>query len=99
MEQRKFRRFQLQLPVALTRAGTQRLSEAGLTRNISSGGVLFTAEKELDIGGPIEYVITLNVEKPELVNIRCVGTVLRNEKVNSAFTVAATMERYEFIRK
>jgi len=98
VEQRKTRRFKLQLPLAVTRAGSERLSESGFTRDISSGGVLFTAERELDVGGPIEYVITLSVEPPEPVNLRCVGTVLRHEKVNSAFTVAATMERYEFVR-
>ena len=33
--------------------------QSGLTKNISSGGVLFTAGKEPDIGVSIEYIITL----------------------------------------
>jgi len=103
VEQRKTRRFTLQLPVALTRAGTQKLAESGFTKNISSCGVLFTAERELDIGGPIEYIITLIEETPNPVNLRCVGKVVRSEKVNGASnaesrTVAATVERYEFVR-
>jgi hypothetical protein len=105
VEQRKTRRFTLQLPVALTRAGGLRLSDAGFTKNISSCGVLFTAERELDVGGPIEYVITLIDESRSPVNLKCVGKVVRQMKVNSRadgpdqpVAVAATMERYEFIR-
>jgi PilZ domain-containing protein len=102
LEQRKTRRFTLQLPLALTRAGSLRLADAGLTKNISSCGVLFTAERELDVGGPIEYIITLIDQSSNAVNLRCVGKVVRQEKVddspNHPVTVAATMERYEFVR-
>ena len=59
MEQRRTRRFTLQLPVSITRNGTERILQPGLTKNISSGGVLFTAGKEPDIGASIEYVISL----------------------------------------
>jgi hypothetical protein len=99
VEQRKTRRFTLQLPVALTRAGNIRLSDAGFTKNISSCGVLFTAQRELDVGGPIEYVITLIDESNHPVNIRCVGKVVRQVAgPDRPATVAATMERYEFVR-
>jgi len=104
MEQRRTRRFKLQLPLSITRAGAERVTLAGLTRNISSTGVLFTSEKEPDLGGPIEYVITLNHEGGHIVNLRCVGKVVRSERIDlspadaSAFQVAATLERYEFIR-
>jgi hypothetical protein len=101
VEQRKTRRFTLQLPVALTRAGNLRLANAGLTKNISSCGVLFTAEREFDVGGPIEYIITLIDESANPVNLKCMGKVVRQEKVNNPdrpVTVAATMERYEFMR-
>jgi hypothetical protein len=105
VEQRKTRRFTLQLPLALTRAGSLRLSDAGFTQNISSCGVLFTAQRELDVGGPIEYIITLNDESPNPVNLKCVGKVVRQTKMNGEtsgperpVTVAATVERYEFVR-
>jgi hypothetical protein len=94
----------MQLPVAVTRAGSQPLSESGVTRNISSGGVLFTAHHEMDVGGAIEYAITLISQQEPHVVLRCIGKVLRYEKVPSrepaheAFAVAATLERYEFIR-
>jgi hypothetical protein len=93
------------LPLAITRAGTERVAFAGVTRNISSNGVLFTTQGEPDVGGPIEYVITLNHEGSQPVNIRCMGKVVRTEKLNgnpaeppSDFQIAATLERYEFVR-
>ena len=98
MEQRKTRRFALQLPVAVKRAGSLLLSDAGFTKNISSCGVLFTAERELDVGGPIEYVITLIDERAHPVSIKCIGKVVRQENLNGTSDVAATVERYEFLR-
>lgn len=105
MEQRRTRRFKLQLPLAITRSGAERVAVTGLTTNISSSGVLFTTEREPDLGGPIEYVITLNSETSHAVNLRCIGKVLRSERslegtsVSKGFQIAATLERYEFVRE
>ena len=104
MEQRRTRRFKLQLPLAIIRSGADRFTTSGQTQNISSSGVLFTAEREPDLGGPIEYVITLNHDGAQAVSLRCMGKVLRSQpslpSVNSsAYQVAATLERYEFIRE
>lgn len=103
MEQRRTRRFKLQLPLSITRAGAERMTLAGLTRNISSSGVLFTTEREPEMGGPIEYVITLNHDGPQAVNLRCIGKILRAERTESSdshgFQIAATLERYEFVRE
>jgi len=106
MEQRRTRRFKLQLPLSITRAGAERITVSGFTRNISSTGVLFMTEREPDLGGPIEYIITLNHDGPQSVNLRCIGKVLRSERTDSmtesgslpAFQIAATLERYEFVR-
>jgi hypothetical protein len=103
MEQRRTRRFQLELPLSITRAGAEPVAVPGFTKNISSTGVLFTSGAAPDLGGPIEYIITLNHEGPQPVNLRCVGKVLRSERTHSgedrrAYQVAATLERYEFIR-
>jgi len=95
----------LQLPVSITRSGADRMALPGFTQNISSSGVLFTTEREPDLGGSIEYVITLNNEGSRAVNLRCLGKVLRADRVPSgtigqplAFRIAATLERYEFVR-
>jgi hypothetical protein len=101
MEQRRTRRFTLQLPVAITRNGTERIMQSGLTKNISSGGVLFTAEKEPDIGVSIEYVIALDGAADRSVGLRCIGKVLRAHPSDSgepSYDIATTLERYEFVR-
>jgi hypothetical protein len=105
MEQRRTRRFQLELPLAITRTGTERAVHPGVTKNISSMGVLFTTGAQPDLGGPIEYVITLKYEGTQSVNLRCVGKVLRFERAlgtsdnRRSYQIAATLERYEFVRE
>ena len=105
MEQRRTRRFKLELPLAITRAGAERVALPGLTKNISSCGVLFTTGKEPDIGGPIEYIITLTHDGSQVVNLRCVGKIMRSERAPGkdekgpkGYQIAATLERYEFVR-
>lgn len=95
-EQRKNQRFELKLPFEIIRTGGNK-KMLGETRNVSSSGVLFTTEKGVEVGEPIEYFITLpkvTGSKTE-VRLRCVGTVLREEP-EAKF--AATLERYEFVR-
>jgi len=101
VEQRRSRRFTLRLPIAITRNGTERIKRSGLTKDISSGGVLFTAENEPEIGVSIEYVITLGGPSDQSVSLRCIGKVLRanpSDPAESAYEIAATLERYEFVR-
>ena len=105
MEQRRTRRFTLQLPLFVTPAGEESVPFSGVTKNISSGGVLFTSGKEPDVGSPIEYVVTLNASGPQPVNLRCIGKVVRAERESGVadnptggYEVAATLERYEFVR-
>ena len=106
MEQRRTRRFQLQLPLSITRSGAARVELAGCTKNISSDGVLFTTDLEPEFGGPIEYVINLPRDGGHVVNLRCMGKVVRADRVDSdrvdespSYRVAATLVRYEFVRE
>jgi len=96
IEQRKHQRFELRLPFEIV-GNDSPLKVRGETRNLSSAGVLFTSERQLPLGEPIEYLITLprvpGARKD--VRLRCVGKVLR-EDAESAF--AASLERYEFLR-
>jgi hypothetical protein len=75
--------------------------------NLSAGGVLFTAALDADIGDPIEYIITFPTHSINggPVNLRCLGKVVRREETSNAGSagtnlsqVAATLERYEFLR-
>jgi hypothetical protein len=96
IEQRKNQRFELRLPFEIVR-GEASAKAAGETKNVSSSGVLFTSESPVEVGEPIEYLITFPKvpgSKSE-VRLRCVGKVLRNDP---EATFAATLERYEFIR-
>jgi hypothetical protein len=104
IEQRRAKRFELELPLEIVRAGSERVSEIGTTRNISSGGVLFVSTKGMEIGGPVEYVVTLTTGTNGVVNLRCMGKVLRLEKSftedspDQPVAVAISLERYEFMR-
>jgi PilZ domain len=95
-EQRKNQRFELKMPFEIIQ-GAASAKRVGETKNVSSSGVLFTSEAAVEVGAPIEYLITF--PKPAgsrtEVRLRCVGTVVR-EVEHSKF--AATLERYEFVR-
>jgi len=96
-EQRRNQRFDLRLPVEIL-GGAQTLKGIGETRNMSSGGVLFTSSSAVPVGQAIEYLITF--PKPPggraEVRLRCVGKVVRKDVDSAQF--AATLERYEFVR-
>ena len=103
MEQRRTKRFDLSLPVEVLRAGSVHTSRFAKTRNISSGGVLLLSPSEMEIGGPVEYVITLSSGNGNSVNLRCLGKVLRQEPLEAKdeggrYSVAVSLERYEFTR-
>ncbi len=105
-EQRRNRRFELRLPLELVRADAQPSSEVVETMNLSSGGVLFTSGQKIEIGARIEYVITLpgSPDSSDQVKLHCVGKVVRRELgptengETEPTAIAATLERYEFIR-
>jgi hypothetical protein len=99
LEQRRAQRYRLQLPLQILQVGDQKMNRAEKTRDISSGGVCFTSKDAVDVGGRIEYIITLSASTPP-VRIRCLGKVLRSlgSGQNDAHEVAVTMERYSFVR-
>jgi hypothetical protein len=104
VEQRRSKRFNVKLPVKLVRNGLRSITGAGETMNLSSGGVLFASDTRIEIGEPIEYVITLAPSGE--VDLHCLGKVMRLDSAvrnggepDKPFEVAATVERYEFIRQ
>ncbi len=106
LEQRKARRFPIRLPVRILRHGSRPAMGQGETRNLSSRGVLFVSNAGVSVGERIEYVITLTTEggpqKP--VDLYCLGKVVRAERLTgtenapASYSIAATLERYEFLR-
>ena len=99
MEQRRAHRYRMQLPLQIVQVGADKVNRTEQTRDISSGGVCFLSQSELEVGGRIEYLITLSGSNPP-VRIRCLGKVLRSHKQpsnESPYEVAVTMERYQFM--
>lgn len=72
---------------------------------MSAAGVLFSATIEMEVGEPIEYIITFpsHTSNGGGVNLRCLGKVVRtvrdsNGNGSTTLLVGATLERYEFVR-
>lgn len=89
----------MQLPLQIVQVGSQRVNRTEETRDISSGGVCFLSCQDVEVGGRIEYLITLSCSNPP-VRIRCLGKVLRSQNQGTStapFEVAVTMERYQFM--
>jgi hypothetical protein len=100
LEQRRAHRYSLQLPLEIVRLSGKRINRTEQTRNISSGGVCFLSPSGAEVGGRIEYVVTLHDTTPP-VKIRCLGTVLRSlqpVQFSPHYEVACTMDRYSFVR-
>jgi hypothetical protein len=106
IEQRKTKRFDLKLPVQVVRKSFQPVAGTGMTKNLGAGGVLFSVTIPIEVGEPIEYVITFPTHPINggTVSLRCLGKVLRlepngSDAENGSVLVAATLERYEFVRQ
>ena len=106
IEHRIAKRFDLRLPLDVVRKSAHPVSSVGETKNMSASGVLFSATVEMEVGEPLEYIITFPTPPGNGggVNLRCLGKVVRLESGASEpggkapFLVAATLERYEFLR-
>jgi len=99
LEQRRAQRYRMQLPLQIVQVGSEKVNRTEQTRDISSGGVCFLSQEHVEVGGRIEYWITLSGSNPP-VRIRCLGKVLRSQKQSDSqppFEVAVTMERYHFM--
>jgi len=90
----------------IVQLGDEKVNRVEKTRDISSGGVSFLSPTNVEVGGRIEYLITLSGSHPP-VRIRCLGKVLRSNQPEGpdsvpnngiGFEVAITMERYQFVR-
>jgi hypothetical protein len=95
----------MRLPVALKTDETQKDQQVVETLNVSSSGVFFEFASPLDVGAHLEFLMTLPepITKGSPVRIRCIGKVVRVERgvgvTMSNVGVAATIERYEFVRE
>lgn len=104
-ERRTARRYDLSLPVAI-RIPTERIADGqkGKTRDISTRGVYFVLDRDLDAGSELDITLTLPAEVTHgsEVFVRALGKVVRVERRmedgNARMGVAAVIERYDIIR-
>jgi c-di-GMP-binding flagellar brake protein YcgR len=104
-ERRTARRYDLSLPIIIRiPAERQDDSQEGKTRDISTRGLYFVIEQDLEAGSELDITLTLPAEITHgtEVFVRALGKVVRVERRTEEGTarmgVAAVIERYDIIR-
>lgn len=104
-ERRMARRYDLSLPIIIRISAERTVdSQQGKTRDISTRGLYFVIDQNLETGSELDITLTLPAEITHgtEVFVRAQGKVVRVErrmKDNSArMGVAAVIERYDIIR-
>jgi c-di-GMP-binding flagellar brake protein YcgR len=103
-DRRTARRYDLSLPVIIRLPIEKEVSRNGKTRDISTRGVYFTLEEDMNSGSELDITLTLPAEvtRGSEVFIRAMGKVVRvdrrPEDGSTRVGVAAVIERYEIIR-
>jgi PilZ domain len=104
-ERRNARRYDLSLPI-IVRIPKQRVAEnqSGKTRDISTRGLYFVIDQDLQAGSELDITLTLPAEVTHSseVFVRAMGKVVRVERRGEdgelRMGVAAVIERYDIIR-
>jgi hypothetical protein len=105
-ERRAAHRYDLSLPVII-RIPVEHIAEAsrnGKTRDISTRGVYFTIDEDVEAGSPLDITLTIPAEITQgaEVFVRAQGKVVRVERQahdpDQHLGVAAVIERYDIIR-
>ena len=103
VERRRTQRFELELPIHVSRISEEDVDMDGQTRDLSSMGACFeTSDSRIVPGSPIEFVVTLRegILLDKTIQLHCRGRVTRLEPVEAEnrIAVATTIERYQFVR-
>ena len=91
-------RFPVALTVVLSSPEGDR-EIAGLTRNISASGVLFTVDRDLQVGLNIRFSMRMPhtvLGSPNDVMVHCKGRVVRCSSSHNEHLAAATIDEYQF---
>ena len=102
-DKRRAQRFPIELPVALTIKQSEGEGTAVKTKDISSSGIYFEFSAPIDVGSSLEFILTLpgEITQGKAVKVKCRGKVVRVDQGaldGNAVGLAATIERYEFVR-
>jgi hypothetical protein len=104
-ERRTARRYDLSLPVVI-RVPVDKNTDSrnGRTRDISTRGLYFTLDKDLESGAELDITLTLpsEITRGTEVLVRAQGRVIRvehdDQEDSKRVGVAAVIERYDIIR-
>lgn len=109
-DRRSARRFLMELPVEVKLPAAGEPARAAVrTRDVSSRGLYFSLDREVEVGSPIDFVLTLPraITLSTDVRIQCVGRVVRvdaapasqagDEGDGGEVGVATVIEQYSFL--
>jgi hypothetical protein len=104
-ERRTARRYDLSLPI-LIRVPKEHVgdSQNGKTRDISTRGLYFVIDQDLQAGSELDITLTLpgEITRGSEVLVRAMGKVVRVERRkeddSDRLGVAAIIERYDIVR-
>src|SRR5271168_5643929 len=104
-ERRTTRRYDLTLPI-LIRVPTEHVTDSqnGKTRDISTRGLYFVIDQDLQAGSELDITLTLpgEITRGSEVLVRAMGKVVRVERRkeddSERLGVAAVIERYDIVR-
>jgi len=104
-ERRNARRYDLSLPVVIRMPNEVPAEhQKGKTRDISTRGLYFVIDQDLEAGSQLDITLTLPAEitRGSDVLVRAVGKVVRVERrmedTSVRMGVAAVIERYDIMR-
>ena len=104
-ERRIARRYDLSLPVVIRMPNEPPLdTQKGKTRDISTRGLYFVIDQNMEAGSELDITLTLPAEitRGSDVLVRAIGKVVRVERrmedTNVRMGVAAVIERYDIMR-
>ena len=104
-ERRTARRYDLSLPIII-RVPAEHVADTqkGKTRDISTRGLYFVLDQDMEAGSELDITLTLPAEitRGTEVLVRAQGRVIRvdpqHDAANERVGVAAVIERYDIIR-
>ena len=92
-------RFPLSLPVMLSAGAEEEDEIPASTRNVSASGVLFTLDRDLEVGADIRFSMRMPhtvLGSPNDVMVHCKGRVVRCSSSHNEHLAAATIDDYRF---
>jgi PilZ domain len=91
-------RFPLHLPVTLKTSTDEHRAE---TIDISSGGILFRSETEVEVGAAVEFTVAMPGDvlgSDRDILVKCNGRVVRCSQEPTGRSIAVVIDEYKFER-